>query len=769
MITDAITILYEWMGHCTITQKEFDRERDVIIKEIEKNNANLAREFYQLCQNNFYKVNPLRLPVIGYLEDFKEITRDELIQYYKDRYTASNMVLVVGGSFDESSIIKQIKETFGQLPRKAPPELVAEKEPKPFSNRVVEKAGNTSTTYWSCRFSTVDLYSQDLYTLDLLEFILGNGEDSLLYRTIVEEKKLAFSVRCASYTPSLTNGYFDITVDADYKNIEKIKEVVLNLLSKIKNGDIEEKFLEKAKKQKLSDDIFSVVTMEDRVSRAGQSVMYGHTLDFYDRYTHNFKNIRKQDIVSVANKYLDFDRAVYTILKPKAEKNERVTSKQKKSPHVGGIPEKVNLKNGLTILFYPETSLPRAYIKIFSLGGIRAEDAVVNGLGHVMTQLWGMDSQYYNKRQIKERIEGNGAHMKGTMGNNTFYYSLDCLSEDVENLLPLYFHTYLKPKFTKKEMDEVKRKTLNWLAQRKDDWYTYGSYLFKKHFFKDHPYALSHIGESGTIKAISLDQVKAHHNAMLNPEAMVITVFGDVDKTAVLGQIEHFFGSLKVTDEGVAFSEKLKPKDRLLSNKKVALDHPISQNVAGVFIVFNGVSYTEDDDSLGLDLVDSILSGMSYPGGRLHNILREKGYVYMVHANNVQGIEKGYFLINALSSPDKVEQVKTIIFEQIADIKGGHITDKEFEKAIAQMRFYYKDRVDGIDALSVITATDTLYERGFDYYASIDKRIAALKKADISRLAKKYLINPQIHVLLYEKALQPKSATLNREKIKSAK
>ena len=153
---------------------------------------------------------------------------------------------------------------------------------------------------------------------------------------------------------------------------------MLNLLSKIKNGDIEEKFLEKAKKQKLSDDIFSVVTMEDRVSRAGQSVMYGHTLDFYDRYTHNFKNIRKQDIVSVANKYLDFDRAVYTILKPKAEKNERVTSKQKKSPHVGGIPEKVNLKNGLTILFYPETSLPRAYIKIFSLGGIRAEDAAAS-------------------------------------------------------------------------------------------------------------------------------------------------------------------------------------------------------------------------------------------------------------------------------------------------------------------------------------------------------------------------------------------------------
>ena len=216
------------------------------------------------------------------------------MRYYKQRYTASNMVLVVGGAFDEADITQHITRTFGTLPRKAPPELETEKEPKPFSNRVIEKSGNTSTTYWSCRFSTVDLYSQDLYTLDLLEFILGNGEDSLLYRTIVDEKKLAFSVRCSSYTPSLTNGYFDITVDADYNNLEKIKEAVLNILARIKNGDIEDKFLEKAKKQKLSDDIFSIVTMEDRVSRAGQSVMYGHTLDFYG----NEMRVNKETFIS---------------------------------------------------------------------------------------------------------------------------------------------------------------------------------------------------------------------------------------------------------------------------------------------------------------------------------------------------------------------------------------------------------------------------------------------------------------------------------------
>ena len=59
---------------------------------------------------------------------------------------------------------------------------------------------------------------------------------------------------------------------------------------------------------------------------------------------------------------------------------------------------------------------------------------------------------------------------------------------------------------------------------------------------------------------------------------------------------------------------------------------------------------------------------MSYPGGRLHHLLREEGLVYMVHANVRPGIEPGVISIIALTSADKLGRVQSIIDEQIISL-----------------------------------------------------------------------------------------------------
>ena len=143
----------------------------------------------------------------------------------------------------------------------------------------------------------------------------------------------------------------------------------------------------------------------------------------------------------------------------------------------------------------------------------------------------------------------------------------------------------------------------------------------------------------------------------------------------------------------------------------------------------------------------ALLSGIEHPHIiHVADCDSDKGLVYMVHAVHSPGIEKGAFLIYALTSKDKVKTVEKLIFEQIQDLATTPISDEEFQQGLAQVAYFYRDRVSSLDSLASAVATDSLYGRGYDYYAEVNKDIAKLKKRDVQTMAKKYLVNPQIFI-----------------------
>ena len=93
----AIDILFEWMFFCSFEDREVEREKDVITREIEKNEASIYRTFFYLAQQNFYSHHPLKFPVIGFLENFKQLSKEDLFSYYKRFYVPENMIFDVCG------------------------------------------------------------------------------------------------------------------------------------------------------------------------------------------------------------------------------------------------------------------------------------------------------------------------------------------------------------------------------------------------------------------------------------------------------------------------------------------------------------------------------------------------------------------------------------------------------------------------------------------------------------------------------------------------
>ena len=738
---DAVSTLGEWMFQCSFKDFEYNRERDVIIKEIEKTQAHIGRKFYHLASNNFYKNHPLRYPVIGYLPNFKNITRDELMSYYNSYYVPSNIVLVVGGNIDAEETLKTIEASFGQAERKAQPQPASFPEPVPFSQRFEEKEDITNTTHISIRFSTIDLYHTDLYALDLLDFILSNGEGSILYKEIVENQKLAYSVSASSYTPSHTTGYFDISAEIDYENKDAFIAAITSILNEIKKGKSYKHLINRAKKQKIADDILGIANIEDKVARVGQSYLYGYSSDFYDKYVSNFKQVNKDDIQAVAERYFDFDRQVISILKPSSEEKVSTAKKEKEDTSLP-IPKMTTLANGVKLIYHPDNSIPKTHFQIMMLGGTRIENDDDSGIGSILSRTLGKSSQRFDKEALQSYFEEKGAEIDAHNGNNTFFYTLTSLSEDFEELLPIFIHTFTDPEFTKEEIEEAKRKQLQSISQRKDDWFSYSMYQFKKDFFKTHPLRLSGNGEKESVEKLTHSDIENHFKKMVVPSDIIISVSGDYDEKAITKTLTETFSNLP-EQESVTANISL---ERTLHTKPSQKTLDIPQEVAGIFVGFDGSTFTNEEDNLKIDLMDAVLSGMGYPAGRLHPILREKGHVYMVHATNRLGIEKGFFMIYALSSPDRAEEVIRIIKEQIKDIQTKEISDEEFELAKAQMHYYYLERLSTIENLSVISSTDEMYGRGHDYYTKAAKGIETLTKQDVKDMATKYLSTPQTYI-----------------------
>jgi zinc protease len=101
--------------------------------------------------------------------------------------------------------IDKCAEMYGSVPRRPPPPVVLPTEPPQTSpRRRVDTDERLQRAYLTLGYRTVDLLHPDLYALDVLAYVLGNGSSSRLARIVREEKKLVDTVSVYSYQPPST-------------------------------------------------------------------------------------------------------------------------------------------------------------------------------------------------------------------------------------------------------------------------------------------------------------------------------------------------------------------------------------------------------------------------------------------------------------------------------------------------------------------------------------------------------------------------------------
>ena len=294
------------------------RERHVVIEEIRMRKDQNWTRVYNACNFNMYKKHPYKRDVIGTPEIISQVTRDEIMNYYKTFYSPENMTTIIVGDFDKKEVLEKVEKEFDFKGRRNAKKRVNEIDTPVDRTVYIENNAKINTAYLILGWLGPKANQlKENIELDIIEIILGESTSSRLYQNLVEKQSehIFNAVSADHYQFKDGNNFF---VQANFKPekkeiaIELVKNEILGLLeNKISNDE-----LAKAKKKIKSRFAYSAET----VSEIGETIGYYMTvcedLKLIEDYLKYLEEITIEDLECTIRKYLNLNNAVVSILEP---------------------------------------------------------------------------------------------------------------------------------------------------------------------------------------------------------------------------------------------------------------------------------------------------------------------------------------------------------------------------------------------------------------------------------------------------------------------
>src|SRR3989441_1572164 len=722
----ALSILSDAMMNSTLPPEEYTKEQEVIRREFAMGFDDPDRQSGLLLFATAYQRHPYRLPVIGEMEIYNQLTQEQVMQYYKSRYVPNNLTFIVVGDVDAEKVHQQLTDFFKSYPEKSLKPVFVPEEPPQLGRREVHNEFATELTRLSLAWHIPEITHPDVPALDLLSTILGDGRSSRLYRRVREEAGLAFGVSAFSYTPG-DPGLFGIDATIDPKKREAAEQLILQIIDEVKQAGATADELMKAKKISLSHHLDALATMRGQASDIGGNWLLTRDLNFSRHYLDAVQKVTLDDIKRVAATYLTENNLTVVSLNPKgllAGKAEGA-----KAVAAGEI-QKFDLSNGLRLLVREDPRLPLVAIGAVFRGGLLAEMPQDNGITRLMAKVLLKGTKTRTAEQIANEIEAVGGSISSDAGNNSFSVSVDVTKPDVKLGVDLLSDVLLNATMPEKAIAREKETQVAAIQQEEEQLTTVARNIMRQALFPRHPYALRSNGSVESVQRLTQKDLVEFRDRYVVAKNGVIYVFGDVKAGEVKQLIEQTLGKMKpgalALTDAMASAPLGKP-ETVESHKDKA---------QGVILVgFRGASLSSPD-RYALDLIDEASSDL---GSRFFIRIREQmGLAYYVGASQMQGLVPGLFAFYLGTDPQKIEPVKTALLDEIHKLANEGLTTEELARAKKKLIGQQEIANQSNDAFGYHCALDELYGLGFDYYKQLEHDVNAVTLDDIKQAAAKY-------------------------------
>lgn len=299
----SIDVLSDMLMHSKFDSAEIEKEKGVILEEINLYEDTPSRKIWDIYEQLLYKDTPMGWDISGEKDVIRKIQRQDFLTYLSCLYSAENIAVVVAGGIDSAKTEELVNQYFGTMHKfnTLRYKKVVEKQEKP---ELLIRQKKTEQVQVALGVRTIPLEHKDHYPLEVLAAILGGGMSSRLFHEIREKRGLAYSVKSSSYQYQDCGSLVSIA-GVDPKRVKEAIVVMIEEYRKIKDKGlrIKDGELKKAKEYLKG---HMVLELEDSRSVAGfyaQQELLEKQIDSPAEVLRKIEKVSAEEVKITASKY----------------------------------------------------------------------------------------------------------------------------------------------------------------------------------------------------------------------------------------------------------------------------------------------------------------------------------------------------------------------------------------------------------------------------------------------------------------------------------
>jgi len=731
----ALDILSDAILNSTIPAEEYAKEMEVIRREFAMCRDNPDSEMGKLIFQTAFIRHPYRHPVIGHLDLFNQLTRDDVLAYYHERYAPQNLSLIVCGAVDPEAIFRRAEEITEGHPRRKMADIYLPEEPRQHKRREYRHEFPTRLSRLALCWPATGLDHSDTPALDVLATLAGGGRSSRLNQTCVEKNPLAEHVE-AFACPLDGAGLWGIEARCAPGGEEKLLHEIHHQIHRFQQEPPQPDELERAKRQSLLHQIHSQKTMSGKAASLGRGWINQRDPHFSARYHEHLQKVAAEDILHAARRYFHHDRENLVTLVPSRNKTDAAAMRPEAAQRPQ--PQPVHLGLGRRGLYLPQHNLPLISLRAILPGGPLTEPAGKAGLSRLASHLLIKGTRRRNAEKLARDIEQLGGSLHADAGNNSATLSLELLSPDWQAGFEIFLEILAETAPTETELQTEKRKQLSLIQSEHDYPMAAARDLVRSALYPGHPYGGKNLGTPESVESITLKDIIAYQAGKLLTEQLIIAVTGPTPPEEWSRLVTPALDALSAADPA---SPGKFPLPGL--KETVRLEKIVPKEQAVLQLAYPTVPVTHPDQ-IPLAVLDEALSDL---GSRLFIRIREElGLAYFVGTSQFLGLQAGHFIFYLGTDPDKRREIETELLAEVGRLARHGITEAEFTRARAKIQSHDKLEQQNPSHIAYVSALDELFGLGYNYGQTRREGIAALTLDEVNAIAAKYFSNPH-HVL----------------------
>jgi zinc protease len=315
-LAKSLELFSELMQHLRLSDEEFQPERNVVLEErLWRTDNNPIGYLYFRLFNNAFTYHPYHWTPIGFKDDIKNWTIEDIRSFHSKYYQPNNAIIVVAGDIKSEEVFESVEKQFGHIKNAHElPKPHHQVEPQQDGAKRVMLKKESEVEMVAIAYKIPDFKHKDQVALSALSELLSSGKSSRLQRVLVDEKKMVnqiYGYAMQSRDPSV---FLFLAVCNPGIKAESVEAEILAIIENLRKMGIDERELEKIKINTRADFIHSLESSSELASLYGSYFAKGDIAPLTE-YEDRIQSLTKEDILHVIKSYLTPQTSTTVILR----------------------------------------------------------------------------------------------------------------------------------------------------------------------------------------------------------------------------------------------------------------------------------------------------------------------------------------------------------------------------------------------------------------------------------------------------------------------